>query len=72
MDARGRATRKVLSDGPVNVFEITGRMDPATCAGLPQLTESELNGDSVNAEPLANQPPGTGPLNRRLRRQLQG
>ena len=66
------ATRKVLSDGPVNVFEITGRMDPATCAGLPQLTESELNGDSVNAEPLANQPPGTGPLNRRLRRQLQG
>ena len=66
------AARKVLSDGPVNVFEITGRMDPAACAGLPQLTESELNGDSVNAEPLANQPPGTGPLNRRLRRALQG
>ena len=64
------AAQKVLSDGPVNVFEITGKMDPASCAGLPQLSTAELNGDSVNAEPLANQPPGTGPLNRRLRRAL--
>jgi hypothetical protein len=64
------AADEILTDGPVSVFEIRGEMDPAGCAGLPDLDPSELNGDSVNLEPLANQPPGTGPLAARLRRAL--
>jgi hypothetical protein len=56
------AATTILSDGPVNVFAIDGPMDPAGCAGLPQLSQAELDGDSVNLDPLANQPPGTGPL----------
>jgi hypothetical protein len=44
------------SDGPVSVFELRGDPDPATCDGLPQLTEAELNGDSVNIAPSANEP----------------
>jgi len=55
------ASEQILREGPVAVFEITGQMDPAGCEGLPDLSEAELNGDSVNHEPLANQPPGTGP-----------
>jgi hypothetical protein len=53
------------------VFEIDGPMDPAGCAGLPELSEAELNGDSVNLDPLANQPPATGPLGRDLERALE-
>ena len=30
--------------------------DPAACGDLPDLSQSELNGDSVNADPTANQP----------------
>ncbi len=66
------AAETVLREGPVAVFRINGEMNPAGCIGLPQLSGSELNGDSVNAEPLANQPPGTGPLDRRLRQALHG
>jgi hypothetical protein len=44
------------SDGPVSVFELRGEPDPATCDGLPELTEAELNGDSVNIAPSANEP----------------
>jgi hypothetical protein len=50
------ASRQVLRDGPVSVFELTGTPDPAACGDLPVLSEAELNGDSVNLEPLANQP----------------
>jgi hypothetical protein len=66
------AVAEVISDGPVNVFAVEGRLDPALCVGLPNLSQAELNGDSVNAEPLANQPPGTGPLGRVLRERLAG
>ena len=69
---RDPAAETVLRRGPVAVFRIDGEMDPATCIGLPQLSGSELNGDSVNAKPLANQPPGTGVLDRRLREALHG
>jgi hypothetical protein len=69
---RDPAAETVLRDGPVAVFRIDGEMDPAGCIGLPQLGGSELNGDSVNAKPLANQPPGTGLLDRRLRKALHG
>jgi hypothetical protein len=44
------------SDGPVRVFELRGDPDPATCDGLPELSEAELNGDSVNIAPSANEP----------------
>jgi hypothetical protein len=44
------------SDGPVSVFELRGDPDPSTCGDLPDLTEAELNGDSVNIAPAANQP----------------
>jgi hypothetical protein len=44
------------SDGPVSVFELRGEPDPAACDGLPELTEAELNGDSVNIAPSANEP----------------
>jgi hypothetical protein len=64
------AATTILRDGPVDVFEITGPMDPAGCAGLPALSRAELDGDSVNLDPLANQPPATGPLGRRLERAL--
>jgi hypothetical protein len=40
----------------VSVFELEGEPDPATCGTLPDLTPPELNGDSVNIEPTANQP----------------
>ncbi|MDQ3728627.1 MAG: hypothetical protein M3355_03445 [Actinomycetota bacterium] len=48
---------QVLRDGPVSVFRIDSKLDPAACGDLPALDEAELNGDSVNNEPLANQPP---------------
>lgn len=50
------AARQVLRDGPVSVFELEGAPDPAACGDLPDLTPAELNGDSVNADPTANQP----------------
>lgn len=53
------ATREVLRDGPVSVFELTDEPDPATCDDLPSLTEAELDGDSVNRDPTANQPQAT-------------
>ncbi|HEY8466416.1 MAG TPA: hypothetical protein VIL04_06415 [Solirubrobacterales bacterium] len=51
------AAREVLRDGPVSVFEIQGELNPERCAGLPDLSAPELNGDSVNIVPHANQPP---------------
>jgi hypothetical protein len=48
--------REVLRDGPVSVFELVDPPDPSTCDGLPDLSPAELNGDSVNIEPTANQP----------------
>ena len=51
------AAREVFRDGPVSVFELRGTPDPARCDGLPDLSRAELDGDSVNAEPTANQPP---------------
>ncbi|UJA21002.1 hypothetical protein HJD18_12805 [Thermoleophilia bacterium SCSIO 60948] len=50
------AVSEVLSDGAVNVFRIDDELDPGACGELPDLSEAELNGESVNAEPLANQP----------------
>ncbi len=50
------AAEEILRDGPVSVFELQGSPDPAACGDLPDLTESELNGESVNADPTANQP----------------
>lgn len=51
-----RAAAEIVSDGPVSVFELSGDPDPAACGDLPDLSEPELNGDSVNIEPTANQP----------------
>ncbi len=52
---------EVLRDGPVSVFRIESPLDPAGCGSLPDLEPSELNGDSVNNDPRANQPPpGSG------------
>ncbi len=54
---------EVLRDGPVSVFRVEEPLDPAACGDLPDLEPSELNGDSVNKDRLANQPPagaGTG------------
>ncbi|HYH62445.1 MAG TPA: hypothetical protein VD766_11320 [Solirubrobacterales bacterium] len=55
---------EVLRDGPVSVFKVDSELDPGACGDLPDLSEAELNGDSVNNEPFANQPPlgssGTG------------
>ena len=50
------AARQILRDGPVSVFELEGAPDPAACGDLPALSPAELNGDSVNADPTANQP----------------
>jgi hypothetical protein len=50
------AARVILRDGPVGVYELDGAPDPATCRDLPDLSESELDGDSVNEDPTANQP----------------
>ena len=50
------SSKEILRDGPVSVFDINGEMDPAACGDLPDLEPAELSGDSVNAEPLANQP----------------
>jgi hypothetical protein len=49
--------REILRDGPVSVFELGRPPDPAACGDLPDLSPAELNGDSVNIEPTANQPP---------------
>jgi hypothetical protein len=61
---RDPAAKQVLRDGPVAIFRIEGRLDPATCDGLPALSHAELNGESLNQRPLANQPPGSGPRHR--------
>jgi hypothetical protein len=53
---RDAGSRELLRDGPVSVFELDAPPDPATCDGLPDLSPSELNGDSVNNDPTANQP----------------
>ncbi len=53
---RDPGAREILRDGPVSVFALERPPDPAGCGGLPDLAPAELNGDSVNAEPLANQP----------------
>ncbi len=50
------AAEQLLRDGPVSVFELDGAPDAAACGDLPDLSPAELNGDSVNAEPTANQP----------------
>ncbi len=54
--ARIPAATEILRDGPVSVFEIDGAAGPGRVRDLPELSAAELNGDSVNAEPLANQP----------------
>ena len=52
---------EVLRDGPVSIFEIDSELDPGACGDLPDLSEAELTGESVNNEPIANQPPlGSG------------
>ncbi len=48
--------KEVLRDGPVSVFRLESPPDPSACGDLPDLEPSELNGDSVNADPMANQP----------------
>ena len=50
------AAKQILRDGPVSVFELQGAPDPAACGDLPDLTPAELDGDSVNEDPTANQP----------------
>ena len=50
------AAVEVLADGPVSVFEIRGTPDPSSCDDLPDLDPAELNGESVNAESLLQQP----------------
>jgi hypothetical protein len=50
------AAREILRNGPVSVFELEGAPDPAACGDLPDLTPAELDGDSVNIDPTANQP----------------
>jgi hypothetical protein len=50
------SAKQILRDGPVSVFELDGTPDPAGCDDLPDLSPAELNGDSVNADPTANQP----------------
>ena len=47
---------QILRDGPVSVFEIDGTPDPSSCGDLPDLSPAELDGDSVNEDPTANQP----------------
>ena len=50
------AAKQILRDGPVSVFEIDGTPNPAGCDDLPDLSPAELDGDSVNEDPTANQP----------------
>ncbi len=50
------SAKEILRDGPVSVFEIDGTPDPSSCGDLPNLSPSELDGDSVNEDPTANQP----------------
>ena len=48
--------KQILRDGPVSVFELTAPPDPSACGNLPDLSAAELDGDSVNEDPTANQP----------------
>ena len=48
---------EVLRDGPVSVFRVDGRSTPRRAATFPTSSPAELDGDSVNEDPLANQPP---------------
>jgi hypothetical protein len=50
------ASSKVMRNGPVEVFKIDGELDPESCGNVPTLDASELDGDSVNLDPNANQP----------------
>ena len=53
---RDPASRQILREGPVSVFELDGPPDPAACGDLPDLTPAELDGDSVAIDTTANQP----------------
>jgi hypothetical protein len=55
---RDPGTTQILRDGPVAIFRVDQPLDPSGCRGLPSLSPAELNGESVNARPLANQPRG--------------
>ena len=48
--------KTVVRDGPVAVYELEAGAAPTPCDNLPPLTPAELNGDSVNIDPTANQP----------------
>ena len=48
--------KTIVRDGPVAVYELEPGAAPAPCDDLPPLTPAELNGDSVNIDPTANQP----------------
>jgi hypothetical protein len=50
------SAKQILRDGPVSVFELQAPPDAAACGDLPDLSQAELDGDSVNADPTANQP----------------
>jgi hypothetical protein len=50
------ASRVILRDGAVGVYELDGSPDPSSCDDLPDLTAPELNGDSVAIDKTANQP----------------
>ncbi len=56
MDAHGPRREADPARRPVSVFEIDGTPDPASCGDLPDLSPAELDGDSVNEDPTANQP----------------
>lgn len=48
--------KTIVRDGPVAVYELEPGAAPTPCDNLPALTPAELNGDSVNIDPTANQP----------------
>ena len=56
MDPYGPRRYEILRDGPVSVFELTRLSIRAACGNLPDLSAAELDGDSVNEDPIANQP----------------
>ena len=51
-----RRAKQILRDGPVSVFELDGAARSRRCGDLPDLSPAELDGDSVNEDPTANQP----------------
>jgi hypothetical protein len=50
------SSKQILRDGPVSVFELQAPPDAALCGDLPDLSQAELDGESVNSDPTANQP----------------